>query len=285
MRPTAGFALLLGLAATAHAQIVVDSVRFGYTGSVTRFATFADARAGTNALATSAVPQRDLRITILADAPWLYAGTSNINYVGTLWNFVSTADGRTPSNTNLGFVQLGDLDASTITALSASWNAGLDTFSLHLAGANATRADDYARLWNAGGQSGPAAITAGTFISYELNLVAGGLNAAWDAAHGSYDSFQQDPATLSGDFTGLFQNTSADDGYFYTFDLALNLTSWAFDHRGDLTSESQPYSAGTFATPTVIPEPSTIGALLGAAALGLAVCHRRRRLSPFSRDQ
>lgn len=284
MRPTAGFALLLGLAATVHAQIALDSVRFGYTGTVTRYASLADAQNDTNALASSAVPQRDLGITILANAPWLYPGTSNTNYVGTLWNFVSNADGRTPSNTNFGFVQLGDLDASTITALSASWNAGLDTFSLHLAGANATRADDYARLWNAGGATGPASITSGTFLNYDLNLTASGLTAAWDATHGSYDSVQSDPTSVSGDFTGLFQNTSASDGYFYTFDLNLNLTSWAYDHRTDLTSGSDPYVASTFATPTVIPEPSTIATLLGAAALGLAIWHRRR-LSPFSRDQ
>ncbi len=266
----------LVLCSAAAAQIALDTNRLGYTGSVTRYATIDDAIAGANALGSYSVPQRDLAIMILSDAPWLYSGYTNCNYIGTAWNFISATEGRTPSNTNFGFIQLGDLDGSTDTALTAAWNPSRDTFTLHLSGTNAVRQDDYARLWNAGGATGPASITAGNFVSYEFKLEAVGLSAVWDADKGTYIAPNFDPAAVSGYFRGVFQNLSPDDGQAYTFDLALNLDSWAYAHRGDLAANSDPYVSSTFAA-TSIPEPATTALLLGLGAGGLVGWRRRRR--------
>lgn len=263
--------MVLGLTAVAHAQIVIDSARFGYNGTVARYNTLADALAGTDATAVGTVPQRDLGIYIVYNAPWY--GT-NCNYAGTAWNYISNTDGRTPSNTNYGFVQLGDLDASTITAIGASWSADLSTYTLSMTGANAPYALDYSRLWNVPATGGAAIDTGGTFLSYDLELVLGGLAATWNTTAGTYVSAGGDPASVDGTFSGLFQNTSAVGSGFYTFSLDLNMVSWAYNHRSDLTSSSDPYYASTVATGTIIPEPATYASLLGLAILGLAIWRR-----------
>ena len=264
---------VLSACAASHGQVVIDSVRFGYTGNVTQYATLDDALAGANAIAIGTVPQRDLGITIVVDAPWYSA---NCNFIGTSWNYISNTDGRTPSNTNLGFVQLGDLDASTLTSIAASWSTDLSTYRVDLTGVNATSAQDYARLWNAPATSGPAHDTSGTFLSYEMHLTLGGLNAVWDAAAGTYVSAGGDPTSISGTFSGVFQNTSTVGAGYYTFTLDLNLNSWAYDHRNDLAAGSDSYYSSTTATGTVIPEPATAALWLATAAGGFVLWRRRR---------
>jgi hypothetical protein len=277
MRPYAVLAALFALPALVPAQTIVSTARFGYSGTVTRYNTLADAQSGANATAVGTIVQRDLGIGFFNNIP---AYTANSNYIGTSWNYVSASAGGTPSNVNAGFIQIGDFDASTITSASASWNAGLDTFSFSLDGANALASipgvavNDYARLWNAPATTGSSGDTAGNFLSYHLDFTASGLAATWSASDNTFMS-QTDPTAVTGNFNGLFENTSSVGTGFYTFDLALSLDSWVYDHRTDLTGTDQ-YASSVLATPTVIPEPATTPALIGLATAGFALWLKRR---------
>ncbi|MFT3828664.1 MAG: hypothetical protein QM691_03060 [Opitutaceae bacterium] len=251
----------LALAATAaQAQIIAYTDRFGYTGSVTRYATLADAQSASNALATFTLGEnRDLRVQLFNGfSPFV----EDQYHIGTNW----TPPGS-PSNNAVGFVQV-PLQYGT-NSVHAFWDSTLTQFSFAASGA---LTDPNARLW-AG--TADAASQTGRFLDYHLWFVASGLDPAfWLAGFGTYAS-TGDPTAVTGGFSGLFENTSDDASGFYTFDFQLNLDNWAFANFGPYDPEY--YIPSFFAAPTAVPEASTYG-ILGAlvlAALGLA-----RRLSP-----
>ncbi|HLP00643.1 MAG TPA: PEP-CTERM sorting domain-containing protein [Opitutaceae bacterium] len=251
----------LALAATAaQAQIIAYTDRFGYTGSVTRYATLADAQSASNALATFTLGEsRDFRVQLFNGfSPFV----EDQYHIGTNW-----MPPGSPSNTAAGFVQVPlQYGANSVHAF---WDATLTQFSFDAHGALDA---PNARLWDG---TPAAANQSGRFLDYHLWFVASGLDPAfWLAGFETYASVG-DPAAVTGGFSGLFENTSASASGFYTFDFQLNLDNWAFANFGPY--ESEYYIPSFFAAPNAVPEPSTYG-LLGAIALTALVLGRR--LSP-----
>lgn len=235
--------------------------RFGYTGSISVYDTLDDARAGTNARFSSiVVPQRDFALDI-ADG----FGPGNDRALAlTAWYYTTGGEPGTgnPSNNNVGFVQLYDEDASTVTSSSGRWlDSAFTSFELSLTGANADYENDYARLWNAGSSDTSGDATRGTFIEYAINLVATGLDGA------DYNGFgisTGHPTGVSGDFRGIFQNTSsaAVNNGFYVFDLDFNLGSWAYLNRERLATALFPSYFGAPAPIVPLPAAAWAGMIL-----------------------
>jgi len=273
----------------ASAQTVANSMRFGYTGTVTRYATIFDAQKSVNAVATgtlSGALSRDFCMKFSRDS-----GSDHL-LLGTGWFLTTTGPDKgngNPSNKNTGFVQLQDNSLASLTpgAVNSKWDNARTTFTLNLSGTNAldgTHPQYNTRLWNTTADSGQG----GTFLDYDFSMVATVADAAvWDAAQGMYIS-NTDPTSVTGYFRGLFQNTSEVPGSigtlhqgYYVFDFGLNLDSWAYDNRAlfdavtGLTENK--YEVSKFGS--AIPESSTYALLLGMASLatvGLLRWRRRR---------
>ncbi len=259
-------------------------MRLGYTGSVTRYDTLADAQAGTNAVSTASLggTSRDFYLSFRKDF-----GQSAM-LLGTDWYLTTTGTSYgagNPNNTNVGFVQLADNSLTSLTSSSSAWDATRTVFSLNLSGANALDGVHpvyNTRLWNTTADTGQG----GTFLSYDFSMVATVADAAaWDSTAGMYVA-QTDPTAVTGYFRGVFQNTSEVAGPigtsqqgFYTFDFSLNLDNWASQHSAEFTPTAtlpaNQYYVSTLASS--IPEPSTYALLLGAGTLALAALRRRAR--------
>ena len=251
------FAALCGAVATG--QTLVDTMRLGYTGTVTRYNTLLDAQSGTNAVASASLgaESRDL------DLSFTQRPGANSMQIGTNWFLTPTGiaygDGN-PNNTNTGFVQLVDSTLGSVTAATAVWDASRTEFSFQLSGANAVTmpgADVYnTRLWNTTALTGQG----GTFLNYDLSLAATvGTAALWNPAAGMYLAYG-DPTAATGYFRGLFQNTSkyTEHNGYYTFDFTLNLDNWASAHTGEFDASTLPsnqYRPAPFGA--AIPEPAT----------------------------
>jgi hypothetical protein len=207
-----------------------SSERFGYTGTVSVYDTWADANSGRNARCSKIVwPQRDGAIYVVKNAPEYDA---DYNVIMTNW-FAN--NGASPSDTNEGFFQLYDENADAWQNQKASWSRDLNTFTVSAKGRNATYGSpdpmDYARLWNACAPAGSGEATGGTFLKYEYQLVATGLNGVEDSS--GFITNTTDASDYSGYFRGIFQNQStsspASNGY-YVFDIQFNNISWAADN-------------------------------------------------------
>jgi hypothetical protein len=272
------FVALCGAVATA--QTVVDSMRLGYTGTVTRYDTLADAQSGTGAVASASLgsESRDLLLS------FSQVSGANALQIGTNWALTTTGLGYgagNPNNTNAGFVQLVDGSlGSVLPATAAAWDDSLTTFTFQLLGANALSTDGIGgyntRLWNTTSATGQG----GTFLNYDLSLAATvGTAAVWDATSGMFLSYT-DPLSVKGYFRGVFQNTSTVSAYngYYTFDFTLNLDSWAAQHSTEFDSTtltSNTYTPTTFGA--AIPEPATYAVCLGLGTLLLTALVRRRK--------
>lgn len=269
-----------GLAALVHAQIVADSDRLGYTGTVTRYVSLADAQAGTNALGTFSLDgvSRDLGLFYTRNAAAYY---EDFAQVGTAWTFTTTGPGLgvgNPSNVNRGFVQIPAVPG-TAPAITAAWDASRTSFNFAAHGTGVFL-PSYSRLWNGTDES----FQLGTFLDYRLSLVASGLEqATWVDALGAYASFS-DPTAVTGRLSGIFLNSSIGtqaNGY-YAFDFTLNLDSWLYANRDNLATLPNPeapynlYQPSYFAAANAVPEPSTYGLLGAGALLALALWRRSR---------
>jgi hypothetical protein len=224
--------VLLVASALAVAQgnsdrFYASSERFGYTGVVSVYDGWADARSGRNARCSAVVwPQRDGAIFVVKNAPEYWVDS---NIILTNWY---ANNGASPSDTNLGFFQLYDESADVWQNQKGSWSKDLSTFIVRGKGRNATYGSpdpmDYARLWNACAPAGSGETTKGTFLTYEYVLIATGLNGVADAA--GFITNTTNASNYAGYFRGIFQNESAtspaSNGY-YAFDLQFNNTSWA----------------------------------------------------------
>lgn len=264
------------------AAFVTD--RFGADGTAQRYATMEDALAGSNPIdAPITIADRDLSIYITRNVP----GSEDSNIVMGSWWYTTAENsnglpkddpggdrlysgyGNVRGNSGVGFSQLYDADASTDVALSMAFQNGNTEFVLSLAGANAGT-DDFARFW-LNDQFSPGS-DKGVYITYSLEITAFGLNGV-ETSPGVIEA-TGNPTSVSGVFSGIFQNTStstpANNG-FYVFDLTLNMDNWAFAQGNDALNGN--LSDSYFA----IPEPSTYAALLGVLALSAARILRRRR--------
>jgi hypothetical protein len=204
-----------------------SSERFGYTGTVSVYDTWADANSGRNARCSGTEwPQRDGGIFVVKNAPEYYIDS---NLILTNW---WANNGASPSDTNEGFFQLYDENADAWQNQKASWSRDRNTFTVSAKGRNATYGSpdpkDYARLWNACAPAGSGESTSGTFLRYEYQLVATGLNGVEDPS--GFITNATNASNYSGYFRGIFLNLStsspASNGY-YVFDIQFNNTSWA----------------------------------------------------------
>lgn len=283
--------LAVAAAMTWTTSAVASSVNFdgfSYSGVVTKYASLADAQAGINGQATSIATATNGANSTLPGARdvGLWADTATGEFIfQTMWyytppEFAANGDGwGNPNNTNTGFVQLYETDGSSLSSLDMAWNAALDTFSLSASGSGAG-ASEYARLWPAPTVGGAASISSGIFLDYSLSFEASFAGAA--TSDGTDATSTLRPDSVSGQFTGLFQNTgtSAADNGFYTF--ALLLGSGSAAENGDWVYSGSPFSQGAASrfsapapSPSAVPLPATLPLLVGGAA-GMGILRRRR---------
>lgn len=284
--------LVIGSALCSAQNFAASTDFLGYTGSIVRYATLADAQAQTNAVGgPHAVNQRDASLFFTQNRPDVYSSNAAIFMTAWYYTIANNTNGfgmddvngnryysgwGNPNNTNTGFVQMYDLDSSSLTSYSGGWTSNAyDTFQLSFSGGSAG-ASEYARLWNAGSSGGPAGDTAGSFIEYAFNAQFSGLNGVLDGANYTATNHA---SSVTGAFTGIFQNTSNTNvgaNGFYRFTLDLNTTNWAFS-QGDqaLNGNFSPsyFSAGSFAP---VPEPMTMS-LMGIGAVAAFRRIRRRK--------
>jgi hypothetical protein len=230
------FMAMLGLLLIASSPAVAQgnsdrfyasSERFGYTGIVSVYDTWADANSERNARCSTQVwPQRDGGIFAVKNVPE-YSADSNL--ILTNW---WANNGASPSDTNEGFFQLYDENADAWQNQKASWSKDLSTFTVRAKGRNATYGStnpaDYARLWNACAPAGSGEVTKGTFLKYEYVLIATGLNGVQNP--GGLIVNTTNASNYGGFFRGIFRNessTSPQSNGYYVFDLQFNNTSWA----------------------------------------------------------
>jgi hypothetical protein len=279
----AALVLLLSQAPDARADAAINFDGFSYTGDVTVYDTADDARNETNARSgPHGIPTgtNGTRSTLpnARDAALLADTQSNSFLFLTAWYFTPTvfagnADGSgNPNNTNTGFIQLYDLDGSSVDSLALGWNDDRTEFSVSATGENAG-SSEIARLWPAPTVGGAAAISAGNFLEYELDFTAG-FNTPAGITDSLYakDAF---PDSVSGGFTGIFENTNTTNpslNGFYRIDFAFQNESWAKNTGAVAQFRDDGEIATTFQQ---IPLPATAPLLLlGLAALA-AVTRRR----------
>lgn len=268
---------LLASAFTASAFAGTDFAwstdKVGYTGEVTRYSTEADAIAGTNAVGTYNVAQRDLGTYIVNNRPDFDV---NQSFFLTAWYYTTDpshgaySGWGNPSNTDNSFVQLADTGNASVSSISGGWaSSAYNAFFVTVTGANANYAGQFARFWNAGQPDVGGKGTAGTFLKYTYSMEATGLNGAVD---GSFITATNHPAHVTGTFDALFHNESTDTTIsqdYYVIHLKMNDINWAFDNQAQLNGAFSP----SYFSAQAVPEPTTMAVL----ALGAVAALKRRR--------
>ncbi len=287
MKIAAAAMMIVAGAAQAQMDGLISTDRFGYNGTVVRYASLADAQSGSNAIETVAIGDRDLSVYVAHND----SVETDFNYMSGSWWYTTNEQygtgqgsagwGNTTGNTGVGFLQLYDADANTDTSVAMSFDNFDGThyteFNLSVQGSNAGAAD-YSRF-----SAYDNLNDGGIWHNYDLSLTATGLTGT-EVSPGIIES-NVHPTGVSGSITGIFeitenQTTPAHQG-FYVVNLDLSMVNWAYDNMGNLTPSisydgGQSFSDGTFASSLfrTVPTPAS-GALIALAGVGAA--RRRRR--------
>jgi hypothetical protein len=216
--------------------------RLGYYGTVSVYSTLKDARQEKHARFSKQVfPQRDGSLFVVKNAPAYFSDSDA--FLTNWYDDAASDNGGTgnPNNTDLGFIQLYDGINDPPTTVRNSigfWDRDHDTFTVEVAGQNATYPNTFARLWNAGSPDVGGEGTTGTFVAYQYKLRAYGLSAV-NQGNGFYTS-TNNPSSYSGSFYAIFQNlstTSPESNGFYVVHLWFDSASWAASNGFALNDE------------------------------------------------
>lgn len=289
---------LMGWQSVSAATITYRS--FNYSGSTTRYSTLADAQAQTNSngtfeigtatnttAPTSGPVSTNTTLPSRRDAYVIADTSTNKLIFGTSWYFTppefldKVAGFGNPNNTNNGFVQLFDVDGSSVDSMSMGWNQTLDEFSISASGSDASFAEDAARFWPAPDSAGAAEVSFGTYIDYDLQMTA-----FFNTPTTNGKKLGQLPDGLTGTFTAIFQNTSTDlDSIgFYLVELALQAGSSAEDGNygspahGFFDGFDQTIAGTTFVAPVPIPTALPLFGT-GLALMGFIGWRRKRKIA------
>ncbi len=256
----------------------IDTERFGYNGTITRYA---DSALTTQVGDVIQTGPRDAAIWSDPSSPasivmgsWWYstAVDGDGNPKGAGW-------GNTTGNTGPGFMQYYDLTQAYVTSQQYSFSNFDGTYwtDFHF-GLDVAMSSDgaYSRL------SAPANTgDSGYFQTLGVDLTATGLKGVWNSGQGLIVAKESDgyATGVAGKIFGVFVNTStttpANNGY-YVFDFDLSMDNWAYDNRENLVGEYDTFYSGSFAAPA-IPEPVffQFGAMMGLGGLGVFRLRKR----------
>ena len=274
---------------TAAVGGVFSTDRLGYTGTVVRYLTEADAQNAVNPQDTIAigvdVPGDDSRehrdaSFYFVDNAGAYGVDSNV-LTSSWWYTIlgSAGSGNINGNTGIGFMQLYDENGSTDTSISMDFSNFDGTywtdFTLSAQGVNATAADDYSRF-----SAYDNVEDAGTYLEYDLNIMVSGLEGV---EAGNIIEANNHPTGVSGSFSGLFERGAGDDGDgdanlgFYTIDLDFDMENWAFANNGSLDGlYQQDGNIYDSLFVSAVPVPAAAW-LFGSGLLGLVGIARRKK--------
>lgn len=263
--------LLISSSAFAGSIGYIETDRFGYTGSIYRYASMEDLQNETNLVETISVGNRDLSI---------YNWDNYNIFMGSWWYSTEGKSGwgNTRGNSGVGFIQMYDEEDVTATHTDFSFG-GFDgtyytEFDYSVTGGGADYDNAYARFWTEAGGSGK---DVGIFHEYELMLTAYGLEGAENGA--GWIVAENEPGSVNGYLRGVFENvsTSAPElNGLYAFDLTLDMDNWAYENMELLDPYS--FTPSQFGEMLPTPEPSTF-LLLGAGLAGLIGFGRKRMAS------
>ncbi len=292
--------IAMAWACAGAVQAVPVSVAFDnftYSGTVTRYATLADAQNQTNPVggpypiltgfenSSETRPNaRDGQIAVVSEAPLEYG--TDLTYMSTAWYFTTNiANGNgwgNPNETNDGFIQYYLESSPTI---GGGWQPGHTQFRLSVAGGDGDDADA-GRFWPAPDRGAPE-ISYGKFIEFNLDVIANFASpATLNNITGWYETMSM-PSSFSGTLRGIFENDQTDTpsyNGFYRFNYTVTGPgSWADDNNavwedqdGTIYPPQSIWAApeAVTITPAIVPGPGKL-ALFGLAfALALVAALR-----------
>lgn len=275
---TCTFALTLAVAGAASAQ-TISTDRFGYNGTITEYASVADAQSGMNPGTVINVTDRDLSLYNDADyavamGSWWYTTSENTNGLDKddpAGNRYYSGHGNINGNTGVGFLQIYDDDSSAVVSESMSFGGFDGTYytEFNYSVSGSALASEYARL-----SATHNVNDSGEYLEYSINLTATGLEGVYDAMTGMAE-YTGEATGVTGTFSGIFVDSTAPASgsgqqpavYAFSFDLAMD--NWAFAQGNDALNGD--FTDSYFQA--AVPEPTSLG-VLGIA--GLALVRRRR---------
>jgi len=203
--------------------------RFGYSGSIIRYASLSDARNGVNSLDTTSVSNRDLSVYVV--------NNTGADQMIVMESWYYTAEDGSRDISGAGFLQLSDSSAEDV---SIGFHDMFTKCTLSL------RGDGAGGRFSTANDMGGGCDT-GRFLEYELDISAGGLNGV-SSLHNPVDlgggilgmaivaEAYDHPGSGSGSIEGIFENTNSicpEFNGFYVFDLSISMSNWAYANAGD----------------------------------------------------